>query len=282
MYIVPLSWLSKSDAVGYTCCMQRLFFFCLFFASAAAMQLVPYASSATSPISGGVVGDAIEVTADDGFVLSEDFKQIAEVVTTETESGFLAELWNDAEEILGDLRDVLSTKVAGIWLSRVVELFGLYAVAAVLFGLFKENYGKVMEMTEQNPMLTIGFGILGIMATPLVILLLTLTFIGIPLAIGLAALWVVLALLAIVTAGWILGRFILRHLFPHSSLHAFWEAVFGITLLVVVFEWFPHAVPGATGVAIAGITWTAKLLFVLWGAGAVMRAKLDAVKKGYA
>lgn len=183
--------------------------------------------------------------------------------------------------VTNDFEKLLVGTAAGAWLERVIELFGLFALGAVLLYFTRGFSQKTVAYMNSHVMKNFSYGIVGVVLAPFALIVLALTLIGIPLVVFLGALWVILLFYGIVFGALWVGRIVYRTLFRSSDGSMFWELVLGGTLWVVTFDWLPALFSGTAYEIVIGITLIVKLFFVLWAAGAAIRAKIEAIEKGY-
>lgn len=182
---------------------------------------------------------------------------------------------------LQDFDRLFSETVSGIWLERVIELFGLFALGAVLFFFTSGFSQKTIAAMDTDVLRNFSWGLLGVFLAPFGLVAIGLTFIGIPLALFLGAAWGMLLLSSLVFAALWVGRALNERLLPNKNIPQFWQLVIGGTLWVVTLDWLPDFFTGNVHAVVLGLTLLVKIFFVLWAAGAVLRVKQEAMRKGY-
>lgn len=155
--------------------------------------------------------------------------------------------------------------IIGIGLFLVVRILGAIILAGLLAGLFPELAGAVVARAyaarPRDLLLTTLLGFAALAAAPILLVLLSLTFVGLGLALLLFFLYVLLALLSVLYAGILLGGIVARRFVARDAL--LWrDGALGMLALSLV-----TLVP-FVGVPIA-------LLLAIFSAGALLRLFSD-------
>ncbi len=120
-----------------------------------------------------------------------------------------------------------------------VKILGALILAGLIAGLFPTFATMVATRTFSDPArrrllnLLLGFAIL--VATPVLVILLSITFVGLGLAVLLGTLYLLLGLLSGVYAGIIIGALLSKLLFKRTELRAS-DAVLGMLVMCVVWS----------------------------------------------
>lgn len=127
--------------------------------------------------------------------------------------------------------------IAGAGVLLIVRILAIVIAAGVVVGLFPQLASMVVERTlRRTPRKSALFALLGfatVVATPVLIVFLLISFVGFALAILLAALYVLLLMLAYIYAGLIAGAALSRALFKKDRIT--WRtAVLGTVALYIV------------------------------------------------
>lgn len=149
---------------------------------------------------------------------------------------------------------------------RLLSLFGLLVVGLVLVSVMPRWCLELSDlMVRRQPWLTAAWGVVGVLAVPVVAVILFLTLIGIPLAVMAVALYFVSLYVAQAVAGITLGVLVLQRIGQgRFASPLIVPMVAGITLLALV-----------TSLGAAG--WMLRLAAVLWGFGAMLRSARSAL-----
>ncbi len=150
----------------------------------------------------------------------------------------------DASVVVGGSTRDLAQDLAGLWwviAPMVFLLFIGFSVAAVaagllLAGLASRQVRAAERLMAQEPFMTLGVGIAGVIAPILLAVLLSITIIGVPLALGLVfGLWPLAAIAGYLVAGIAVGDWVLRRTSPSVVRdRPYLAAVIGILLLEVL------------------------------------------------
>ena len=151
---------------------------------------------------------------------------------------------SDASVVVGGSVRDLAKDLAGIWyiLAPMAFLFFLglsvagIAAGLLMAGLASRQVRSAERLMAQEPFLTLGVGIVGVVAPILLAVLLSITIIGMPLAFGLLfGLWPLAAFAGYLVAGIAIGEWVLRRTSPTVERdRPYLAAVIGILLLEVM------------------------------------------------
>lgn len=98
---------------------------------------------------------------------------------------------------------------AAYWFGKVISFFGLLLLAVIILSLWPDKLKKFSRLAVENPSSNFLKGVFLLLATPLVIIGLFLSVIGIPLAIIILAFYLLIIYLSkIVLAVWLAERFL--------------------------------------------------------------------------
>ncbi|MFA5188492.1 MAG: polymer-forming cytoskeletal protein [Patescibacteria group bacterium] len=136
-------------------------------------------------------------------------------------------------------------------------LFGTLVVGLVVIFIFKNQTLKVEKKMSGNIFMSILKGLVYLIVTPLALILLGITMIGLPLALILGALYLILLYLAIIFVAIFIGEKILRLFFKHQEIPLIWPMIVG-TLAIFIL------------IALPLVGWLIKLIAILWGLGVLM------------
>jgi hypothetical protein len=113
----------------------------------------------------------------------------------------------------------------------VYVILAMLLTAIILVGLFPRVFNEASSTALKKPVQTALLGIIAIILTPMVIIMLAMLAVGIPLAILITLLWVVIMILSSPFVGYLLGRLILRSATNKPVL----IMSLGISILVVTY-----------------------------------------------
>ncbi len=143
----------------------------------------------------------------------------------------------------GSVRDV-AQDLAGLWFVLVPAAFLLFlgfSIAAIVAGLLAAGLAArqvraAERLMVEEPLLTFAVGILGVIAPIVLAILLAMTIVGVPLAVGLVfGLWPMAAFAGYLVAGIAIGEWVLRRTSPTVPRdRPYLAAVIGMLLLEVI------------------------------------------------
>lgn len=151
---------------------------------------------------------------------------------------------------------------------HLLSLFCLLVVGLVIVSMAPKALRRSIEDSLVHPKQNLWWGLLTLLATPVGVILLLFTLIGIPLALILGAGYLMVLYLASIFSGLVVGDSILRYIKKDKShnISLFWAMVLG-----VVVVWLLGRVP------FVGFIIT--IISIVWGAGMVVRLKRQTLKQ---
>ena len=154
----------------------------------------------------------------------------------------------------------------GFFFLKLISLFGLLVVGLVIISLMPKKTREITSLIMTKPLLSIGWGVIFFIITPIIILLLFFTLIGIPLALIGMVLYLIGLYIAKIFVGIAVGQKLLEQFKKKTSSTKsktskkqqtlFWPMVLGIVIFVII-------------TSIPFIGWPIKLMAVWWGIGAI-------------
>lgn len=140
--------------------------------------------------------------------------------------------------------------IGWLW-SKLLHLFMLLTTGLIIVSLWPRASQAIAEIANQRPALLSAYGLLVLIAMPLLAILTAITIIGLPAAIILLLLWIVLLYVAKLVVGYWLGR----RLWPKAK-NNLWPFLAGATALFIV-------------TALPFIGWLIGAIATWWGVGAI-------------
>ena len=172
----------------------------------------------------------------------------------------IIETENIKGEILRKEPDV-SNKPKFDFSSLIYSLLSLFVLSIILRALFKEQLKKIKRaLIEKNIKLS-GYGVLFLFATPIIVLFLMISIIGLPIAIIILIIWGLILYLSKVVVAMALGDYIFRKL-KKQKIHAYIRILVGL-VIVCVFVRIPY------------IGWVFSLLIAILGMGTFYELTLN-------
>ncbi|MFA4942086.1 MAG: polymer-forming cytoskeletal protein [Patescibacteria group bacterium] len=145
--------------------------------------------------------------------------------------------------------------LAFIW-GRIYAIFSALLVGLALLSLWRKQVVGVTDRMKNKIGMNIGVGAIVMFAPPIISLILIATFIGIPLALILSALWLMVIFVSRVVFGIMVGRFLLKKMVGKQAPKLFLEMIAGIVVCSVIF-------------ALPLIGWLGALIATCWSLGAM-------------
>ncbi|QQS60283.1 polymer-forming cytoskeletal protein [Candidatus Falkowbacteria bacterium] len=105
--------------------------------------------------------------------------------------------------------DANSAVAAYIWW-RIIVIFSALLVGLILISWLKRPLHEISQKIFVKPYATFGYGLLFIIVTPIISILLMFTFIGIPLALMMSAIWLIVLYLGKIITAIIVGQEIMK------------------------------------------------------------------------
>jgi len=124
--------------------------------------------------------------------------------------------------------------LAFIW-GRIYAIFSALLVGLVLLCLWRKRVLSLIDKMEHKIGENIGVGAILMFLPPIAAVILICTFIGIPLALILMALWLMAIFIGRVVFGIMVGRFLLKKMIHRQTPKLFLEMTIGIVVCSVVF-----------------------------------------------
>lgn len=150
---------------------------------------------------------------------------------------------------------------------KIFTLFSLLLIGLVYVTLVPKATLMIKDEMLNKPLPSLGLGFAFLILGPVIILALSVTLIGIPLALILIPLYIISFLIAKVFAALVIGVLILdkatKKKYKGSLI---WPLVLGLVVFVII-----------TSIPVIG--WVAKVLLVLWALGGIMKVKKDILKE---
>ena len=147
----------------------------------------------------------------------------------------------------------------GWWWGNLISIFSALVIGLVLISFWRQQIIKITDLMLAKIGASMGWGILALLLTPLIVLILFITIIGIPLAFISLALWLIAIYIGKILAGILIGRSLLNNYWPKKKDSLILAMIIGIIIAYLIF-------------ALPFIGWILALLAVLWGMGGILLA----------
>jgi len=139
---------------------------------------------------------------------------------------------------------------------KLFSIFSSLAIGLVLISLWREEIKKLTDLLLNKIGLSIGWGVILMFLTPILIILLFITIIGIPLAFILIAIWLIALLISRILVGILIGRILLDNFWPKQKDSLILAMIIGIVITYLIYS-------------LPFIGWILSLVAVWWGLGGI-------------
>lgn len=144
---------------------------------------------------------------------------------------------------------------------KIIALFSLLIIGLVLISLGQKKVHETVEFMLQNPVKSLGWGIIYLIITPVLIFFLLITIIGLPLGLIALTLYLILLYLGQVLVSLIIGRTVLKYF--KANLQPLLVLIIGLVIYEII-------------VSLPIFGWFLKLVGIIWALGAM----IEVMKKG--
>lgn len=142
-----------------------------------------------------------------------------------------------------------------VW-GRLYSIFAALVVGLVLISLWRKQIVELVDNMFKKVGASIGWGAVVTIMTPIVVILLLFTIIGIPLAMILAGVWCIALSIGKILVGIMIGRAFLDKFWKNKKDSLIWAMIIGVVLCWMIFS-----------VPIFG--WLLSLVAAWWGMGGI-------------
>lgn len=144
-------------------------------------------------------------------------------------------------------------------LFKLIGLFAILFAGVIIVSFFPNKLRHLLDISRATPATTLLSGILTLLLTPLLIIILFISLIGVPVGLILTAFYMIAIYLSTVIVGSLIGQYVFR-LFKKdtaSRSSLFWSMMLGVTIFYAV-----------ANVPIIG--WLIGLIGAIWGLGTIV------------
>jgi len=154
----------------------------------------------------------------------------------------------------------LKTKLNGfIFAFWLAAFLGALLVGLIFITLFKDFILKAQKNVDKNILFSVLRGLAYLIVTPVILIILIATVIGLPLALILGALYFIVLYLGTILIGIYLGDRIIKLFNKKKEPVMLWSMILGVAIIYLLY-------------AIPFIGWLIKLIIILWGLGVLVEA----------
>ncbi len=120
------------------------------------------------------------------------------------------------------------------FLGKIMSVLALLAVGLIMTLLFRKKGKEIVKRMLNKPWTNIGWGLIYLIITPIVLVLIAITIIGIPLALIVLALYLIILYITKVFIGIALGQKVLEWWSKKQEVSLVWSMVLGVILFSVL------------------------------------------------
>ncbi|MEI6597012.1 MAG: polymer-forming cytoskeletal protein, partial [bacterium] len=99
----------------------------------------------------------------------------------------------------------------GWWWGKLISIFSALIIGLVIISFWREQIIKITDLMLAKTGPALGWGILALLLTPIIIIILLITIIGIPLSLILSALWLIAMYVSKILVGILIGKSLINN-----------------------------------------------------------------------
>ena len=219
---------------------------------------------ASTVVIAGEIGENVRLklnnkkTEESGLVIMDGAKINGNIVYTDKNEANIAGGASIIGGITHNLPEIKKKKFIAInwaW-GRLYSIFSALVIGLVLVSLWSKEIKKLTDKMLDKPGVSIGWGAVIMFLTPIISILLLITFIGIPLAFLLMGVWLIALFISKILFGILIGRYLMKKLWEKKKDSLIWAMIVG-----VVISWIVFSIPV--------IGWLLGLVALWWGLGGI-------------
>lgn len=211
----------------------------------------------------GKVGRNINLTFDntstptgDNFIITKDAVIAGNINYTSTKDLKLESISSVSGQINKDVKKDTTNPNAWLWMI-FYKLSSLILIALVVLSLKKESLTMAVSKIDNKYWQSLLMGLAALILTPLVIILLMLTIVGIPLALIILAIYLSAILLSTIFGAYYLGEIFFKKLLKIKKINNYGLAVLGLIIFTLLS-------------VIPFIGWMVSFLTIILGLGSIL------------
>ncbi|OIO07458.1 hypothetical protein CO115_00205 [Candidatus Falkowbacteria bacterium CG_4_9_14_3_um_filter_36_9] len=157
---------------------------------------------------------------------------------------------------LPKLKNTKKLALMGLVWVRTYSIFSSLIIGLVLISFWRGRIKDLTDVMQVKAGASIGWGIAVMFLTPVILILLLLTIIGIPLALMLLGIWLIFICVSKILTGILAGRIILEKFWKQKKDNLILAMIIGIVALWIIFS-------------IPFVGWILFLIATWWGLGGI-------------
>lgn len=146
---------------------------------------------------------------------------------------------------------------------KIIGIFGLFVVGLIIISILRKDSVKIIDYMQKEPAKSFGWGLVFLILVPIVCFILLFTIIGVPLAVIVMAMYLVILYISKVFVGLFIGRWTLLNFKKDKK-----NKSFSLLLAMIIGVTFFYVV---TSIPVIG--WLANIVAVVWAFGAIIEIK---------
>jgi cytoskeletal protein CcmA (bactofilin family) len=173
--------------------------------------------------------DRAQLYLNDDAIIKGDLKYTSKNNASISQS---AQIGGSTQKIAGKEDKTYIAKTA--WHS-LNSIFSAFIVGLIVLFLWRKKIKEMMKQAFEKSGISLAWGAIVLITTPIIALILAITIIGLPLAAIMIALWIMLIYLAKIFSAILLGEFLIKKIFKKNTNNLIWEMILGVFLAWVLF-----------------------------------------------
>ncbi|MFH1820614.1 MAG: hypothetical protein ABH805_01755 [Candidatus Nealsonbacteria bacterium] len=149
---------------------------------------------------------------------------------------------------------------------KIITLLSLLAVGLIIILLSRKTSKAIGERMIKKPWSSLGWGAVYLIITPVILILLAITVIGIPLSLIILVVYLISLYLTKIFIGIVLGQTILKWAIKKKEVSLVWSMILGVVVFYLL-----------TNLPFVG--WLISFLGVCWALGAMVEIKKQTLKR---
>ena len=152
------------------------------------------------------------------------------------------------------------------FLRKIISLLGLLLIGLLIVVLTKKQSKAIAKRMIDRSWNSLGWGLIYLIITPIILILVLITVIGIPLALITFVFYLIVLYIAEIFIGIVLGQKLLQWWTKKSEVSLIWAMVLGVILFSIITD-------------LPFVGWIISLLGICWALGAIVEIKKQTFKQ---
>jgi len=152
------------------------------------------------------------------------------------------------------------------FVKKIIGLLSLLLVGLIIILLARKKSREIGERMLDKPLVSIGWGVVYLIITPIVLILVAITVIGIPLALIILAAYLIALYVTKIFVGIALGQKLLKWWMKGQEVSLIWAMILGVILFSILLN-------------LPFIGWLIGFLGICWALGAMIETKKQTLRQ---